>query len=45
VNKIEKYDQYRQTSETTERFCFVISTAGLNRHNTGKDDDNKNTVN
>jgi hypothetical protein len=46
MNKTEKSDQYRQTSEMLERFCFVISVTVINRHNTEKDDgDNDDDIN
>jgi hypothetical protein len=39
MNKSGKSDQYRQTSEMLEIFCFVISVTGINMHNTEQDDD------
>jgi hypothetical protein len=36
---IKRKKKFGKTSEAMEEFCFVISVTGLNRPNTGKDDD------
>jgi hypothetical protein len=41
ILKYQKEKKFQKTSEEIYGFCFVISITGLNRPNTGKDDDER----
>jgi hypothetical protein len=38
-NMKQNEQEFEKTSETMDKFCFVISATGLNRPNTGKHDE------